>query len=1005
MPSATPASRSARAIASGRPTGARAARHRDLRRLPARDLRSRRSPLPLSLHQLHQLRSALQHHRGAAVRPRAHLDARLRDVPGVPGRVRRPARPPLPRAAERLPGVRPAAGALGRDRPRAGRDGRGAARARPTRICARAGSSRSRASAVFTAWSMRATTTRSARLRARKQREEKPFALMFPTWPTSSGTATCRARRGALLTSPEAPIVLLRAARADAVARGRRRAGQSVPRRDAAVHAAAPSAAARRGPARRGDERQPARTSRSASTSARRSTGWRRSPTVPGPRPADRPPRRRFDRPRRCSGARWSCAARAATRRCRCRARADAPPVLAVGAHLKNTVAVDGRERTSFVSQHIGDLETTEADGSVRARRLTASSSSTASRPAVVASDLHPRLPLDQARARRSACRSSRVQHHHAHVAACMAENELTARCSAWRGTAPATAPTGRSGAASSCCRRPARSTPGRDSAPVPPAGRRAGRSASRGDRRSALLHAIGGRRGRGWTPVDAGFPRRARACCCRCAGARPERAGDDQRRPAVRRRGVALSGLPQRASFEGQAAMELEVAARSGRPRPLRRSRCRGCRAGSLSARWQTPAFVVDWAPTIREHPRATCRGSAGVGACRPAFTRRSWRRSSPSRRVSVSAAVVLTGGCFQNRLLTERAVPRLARRGLPPVLAPARSRRTTAASRSARSPSCGRADGQRARRSRRSDGLGVTGSRCSRLRRETSCVSRFPADPQHRRRGSRAAQRPRGLRRHRQGGQSGLRARGDVGDYVLVHVGFAISTVDEAEAARSSSTCARWASSANSTMEKRREVRRRIPRRGGRDGATRARMRAHHDAAVDAHGGLRRADARDRQVRHRRAAAGGRHARPRPRLPGLRHAARADRQGDRDRRAPGVIFCSFGDMLRVPGPQRATCSRQGRAAATCASSTRRSTRWRSRARHPDREVVFFAVGFETTAPANAMAVYRPRRAGRAELLDARVARAGAAGDGGDPVVAGATACRASWPPATSAR
>ena len=52
----------------------------------------------------------------------------------------------------------------------------------------------------------------------------------------------------------------------------------------------------------------------------------------------------------------------------------------------------------------------------------------------------------------------------------------------------------------------------------------------------------------------------------------------------------------------------------------------------------------------------------------------------------------------------------------------------------------------------------------------------------------------------------------------------------------------------------------------------------------------------------------------------------------------------------------------------------------------HPDRQVVFFGIGFETTAPANAMAVHLARAAGARELLDAGVARARAAGDGGDP-------------------
>ena len=63
----------------------------------------------------------------------------------------------------------------------------------------------------------------------------------------------------------------------------------------------------------------------------------------------------------------------------------------------------------------------------------------------------------------------------------------------------------------------------------------------------------------------------------------------------------------------------------------------------------------------------------------------------------------------------------------------------------------------------------------------------------------------------------------------------------------------------------------------------------------AVVADGGLRRADACDRQVRHRRTAARGGEADPRTGLPGVCHAARTDRQGARDRRAAG------GDLLFV--------------------------------------------------------------------------------------------------------
>ena len=123
-------------------------------------------------------------------------------------------------------------------------------------------------------------------------------------------------------------------------------------------------------------------------------------------------------------------------------------------------------------------------------------------------------------------------------------------------------------------------------------------------------------------------------------------------------------------------------------------------------------------------------------------------------------------------------------------------------------------------------------------------------------------------------------------VGDYVLVHVGFAINTIDEHEAAHVFEYLRQMGELAELRDGRRtgHEVHRRIPRRR-RGSRLRARAGANHDAPVDAHGGLRRPDPCDREVRRRRAAARRRHAGPRPGLPGLRHAAGVDREGDRDR------------------------------------------------------------------------------------------------------------------------
>ena len=77
-----------------------------------------------------------------------------------------------------------------------------------------------------------------------------------------------------------------------------------------------------------------------------------------------------------------------------------------------------------------------------------------------------------------------------------------------------------------------------------------------------------------------------------------------------------------------------------------------------------------------------------------------------------------------------------------------------------------------------------------------------------------------------------------------------------------------------------------------------------------------------------------------------------------------PDVIFCSFGDMLRVPGSRTDLLSvKAGGGDVRIVYSPLDAVKL-ARER-PDRQIVFFAVGFETTAPANAMAVFQARREG----------------------------------------
>lgn len=77
-----------------------------------------------------------------------------------------------------------------------------------------------------------------------------------------------------------------------------------------------------------------------------------------------------------------------------------------------------------------------------------------------------------------------------------------------------------------------------------------------------------------------------------------------------------------------------------------------------------------------------------------------------------------------------------------------------------------------------------------------------------------------------------------------------------------------------------------------------------------------------------------------------------------------PGVIFTSYGDMLRVPGSTTDLLALKARGAdVRIVYSPLDAVRIATA--HPDHEVVFFAVGFETTAPANAMAVAEAARRG----------------------------------------
>ncbi len=368
--------------------------------------------------------------------------------------------------------------------------------------------------------------------------------------------------------------------------------------------------------------------------------------------------------------------------------------ILAVGAHLKNTIALSVGPQV-FISQHIGDLETEQAHTAFR-RVIADFQNLYDAKPQIVAADLHPDY-LSTRFAKEFVAQASQpvgktqtgglyhigVQHHIAHVLSCMAENEIRPPVLgvSWDGTGYGLDGTVWGGefflVTNETVERVAHLRPFR----LP-----GGDKAVKEPRRAALglLYEISGHqvfdkqtKGR-----REGAPTSTRGACAPLAAFSVAELATLKTMLAKKLNSpltssvgrlfdaiVSLVNLRQQIRFEGQAAMELEFAldgVESDEAYELPIENTNGT-ASASSRITHHASSILDWQPMI-EAILADIKQDVSVGIISAKFHNTLAEAIVAVAKHAGQNRVVLSGGCFQNRYLTERTVRRLQAEGFRP-------------------------------------------------------------------------------------------------------------------------------------------------------------------------------------------------------------------------------------------------------------------------------------------------------------------------------------------------
>lgn len=328
---------------------------------------------------------------------------------------------------------------------------------------------------------------------------------------------------------------------------------------------------------------------------------------------------------------------------------------LAVGGHLKNSVAITSGANV-VISQHLGDLETEQSQSAFR-RSVTDLPMLYESKPDRIFCDMHPDYTSSR-EARLLGAEVEEVQHHYAHIASCMAENALEGELLgiAWDGTGFGLDGTIWGGEFLLTTKSSFKRIGTFRSFPLP-----GGETAVREPRRTALgmlyemlgdavfrrMHSLP--TGQAFSEAEGTVVRKMLEKSFRA----PRTSSVGRLFDAV----ASIIGQRQRVGFEGQAAMELEFLATGVSTASAFEMRFDDCHG----------LCTVDWEPMVHQLLGMVAQGKS-------AQLLSAMFHNTLAEIVLYFALhagqqrVVLSGGCFQNKILCEETIRRLTIEGFRP-------------------------------------------------------------------------------------------------------------------------------------------------------------------------------------------------------------------------------------------------------------------------------------------------------------------------------------------------